>query len=696
MRSTLSFLGIAALALTGCQPEGYVDPVDNVTGHPPRAQGVIYTFDAARSAPFLDANLRASNAVSGTFASDGTVIAPLRVDGAFPAQVGADANLREGVGFGTYANPDYRGAGVTWAEADPFRSVLTATLDLGDEGNGVTFCRSFATTCVTLLADPLGLGANVAVVTLAANAPDTDIGEISAGVSAAIRGTGANGLSIALADPSVVALAFLPSGEITLDWTVERGAAPGSLDWSVAINGAELGSGNTATDLAAAIVKERGVALVFDTPLGASTSTWLHTSYTFDGQAAYWFEAPLGFGVDLSPLPRLGHAPLYVYATNDSQWAVGTDSGNEGAAHAVQLQDGIVGAVTQAGGAAGQHIVWSTRFDGDDFEDTPYEGLVDQGIEGGGFYPSPSFCYAQVLPQLQATVAAGVRAEVHRVLYASVANAAAGFDAPLVSIVSGLNTNFGTTLTFTPLGSAAAYIALGTEYADGNVDAMITTSAEASFTPTLTETTSQTYAGQLLAIFGALNVTVEGTPRWQLLGMQAGQYAQFAGLTGLLNFPRGVQDGVFDGTTAHLDVWPPFGIATCQGTDCRTAWIVDDIARGTNTSDRNPSEGVPGLAATCQWGRPGVPAVDAVDATLTGDLNEDHPAYAAVAATAPVVPVREQASPSINTLVMGIYGNFITAAFGPTVPASNFSMSMTIDAEATTPPTLSTLQIAVE
>src|SRR5690606_6962000 len=120
-----------------------------------------------------------------------------------------------------------------------------------------------------------------------------------------------------------------------------------------------------------------------------------------------------------------------------------------------------------------------------DFEGTPAEGDVDFGVTGGGFYPSPSFCYAQVLPQLEATVTAGVRMGVHQLLYGNLANGAAGFDPSLPTIVGGLNTNFGTTLAYTPLGTTDDYIALGTEYADNNVDEMMQTSAEDVFTPTL-------------------------------------------------------------------------------------------------------------------------------------------------------------------------------------------------------------------
>src|SRR5690606_15629774 len=144
-------------------------------------------------------------------------------------------------------------------------------------------------------------------------------------------------------------------------------------------------------------------------------------------------------------------------------------------------------------------------------------------------------------------------------------------------------------------------------YADNNVDEMMQTSAEDVFTPTLVESSTQTYAAEVLAITAALTVEVDGTPRWELLSMTEQQFTRRRDITTALNLAPGGADGQFNGVAAVIDPGPPYTCSapTCIGTDCRIAWIVSDLARGTNTSGFNASPGIPGLAATCQWGRAG-------------------------------------------------------------------------------------------
>ncbi|HWN66045.1 MAG TPA: hypothetical protein VNM90_00330, partial [Haliangium sp.] len=60
-------------------------------------------------------------------------------------------------------------------------------------------------------------------------------------------------------------------------------------------------------------------------------------------------------------------------------------------------------------------------------------------------------------------------------------------------------------------------------------------------------------------------------------------------------------------------------------------------------------------------------------------------------------PVREQAASQLNSLIMGIFGNFIGQVFGPTVPASNFSLSMEVgDPASTNPPAVGSIVISAQ
>jgi hypothetical protein len=487
----------------------------------------VYEFHADRASTYLGPNLEPSNAVQAAFVNSDAGITVMPVNGALPAFAGAEANLLGGVGFGTYANPDYR-ADVDWTTAGPFRSVVTADVAFTSSGDSVLLCRSFATTCVELIADGAGTGINLAIVRVAANAPDTDIGEISTGVSAAIRGTGDSGLTIALTDPTpgVVGLPFLASAgtPFEVQWTVERGEAPGSLDWSVAIDGSVIGEGNTAADLATSIVKTGGVALVFDTPLGegnaGGSDLGMDYSYVYE---APWdtlapdpsrFADPFGAGVALSPQPNLGFAPLLVYPTEDPGHDVSVYSGNAGEPHAPAAEEGVVGMITAPPGTSGQHFVYSVAFDGDDFDGIPgLDNVVDWGGTGGGFYPSPAFGYAQIFPGLQASVEAGVQREVHRVMYARLANGVLQADASLPGLVAGLNADppagFGLDLVYTDLAFDDC-ITIGTDYADHNLATAITTSAEEGYEAVLTDPVSTTFRTQFNAVITALQSDAGG------------------------------------------------------------------------------------------------------------------------------------------------------------------------------------------
>ena len=227
MKSKLIACCLVGLAASACQPSDYIDPEDDLTGTSPEAQ--IFKFDAETSQRFLGANLQVTNALQAEYtivgAQGARVLVPVQVAGAFPDSAGADADLQGGVGFGTYPNRDRNSS--VWTE-DSFASNLKAEVVLSQPGDALKFCRSFATTCATVQLTPNG---GLVVLTLAARIPDTEIGEIAPGVSASIRGTGANGLTIAVADPTVVArpAAVTAGTPFTFEWSIARGAAEGSI-----------------------------------------------------------------------------------------------------------------------------------------------------------------------------------------------------------------------------------------------------------------------------------------------------------------------------------------------------------------------------------------------------------------------------------------------------------------------------------
>jgi hypothetical protein len=127
------------------------------------------------------------------------------------------------------------------------------------------------------------------------------------------------------------------------------------------------------------------------------------------------------------------------------------------------------------------------------------------------------------------------------------------------------------------------------------------------------------------------------------------------------------------------------------------AWLIDDLVGAKDTNPNGPNAfALPVPAALTLWGQAPTPAVAAQSATLTGNPDTDHPAYPAIPAAA-TPPVREQAAPSMNALILGIFGNFIDAVYGPSVPASNFSLAMGAgDPDAAAGPLLTSLVISTE
>jgi hypothetical protein len=707
MKSKVFACCLIGLALGGCQDTEYTDPSDDPTGKEPPPATEIFRYEAAESPRFLNGNLEASNALQAEFTVVNDVLVPMQAGGAFPDSAGADADLLAGVGFGTYPNPN-RGA-AEWTEGS-FQSVLTAEVILNKTGDAVKFCRSFGTTCVT--ARMVGDGAGLIVLTLAANVPDTEIGEIAPGISASIRGTGENGLTIAVTDPTVVARPFtLTAGTpFTLEWTIARGPieglpeGAGSIQYAVSVDDTELASGNTRDALAGSVTATGGVAMMFDQPVVPDVLGQVDYSYSFQGRTGD-FTDPFDIAndsIDLSPQFGLAASPLYVYPTLNPGIELLTLGGDPTVAHAVQPTDAVLGGIIQPPGSEPQTAVYSTGFNGDDFADTGLVGLVDQGIAGGGFYPSPAFCYAQIYPQVEAQVRAGVRKEVHRTMYATIANGVAQVDAGLPTLAAALVNNFGRDeITYTAVGADGA-IVVGTDYADSNVDTNITTEVDNTYTVMLNQTTSQTFRDQFNAIIAALEDN-DNQILNALIG--AGQFSQeqylgFKRLQAGLTTPNGVKDGKVDDNGVPVEDDPP---SICAGYECNVAVIFADKINATNISGENdpvpPNDEIPPpvLAQVCLWGVPATPAVDATPATLSGSLDDDAPAYAAAPAVPALVPVREQAATQINSLIMGIFGNFIGQVFGPTVPASNFSLSMEVgDPASGSAPAVSSIVISAQ
>lgn len=711
MKSKLIACCLIGLAASGC---GVADPSDDNTGIAPGEQ--IFKFDAETSRSFLNEELGASNALQAEFTVVGEagarLLVPVQVAGEFPESAGADADLQGGVGFGTYPNNRNETA---WEE-DAFASTLTASLVLTKPGDAIKFCRSFATTCVNVQLTPQG---GLAVLTLAANVPDTEIGEIAPGVSAAIRGTGADGLTIALADPTVLARPFdvTAGSPVTLEWRIARGAMAGSIKYSVSINGTELASGDTASALATSIVKQGGVAMQYELGIGGQVKTEVDYSYSFNGFTGN-FEDPFAedFEVDVAVSPQAGLSalPLLVYPTLNPGIPILSLDGQAGSPYSPSDADAVLGAIAGAPASGAPVTVVSAAFNGDDFADTALAGAVDQGITGGGFYPSPAFCYAQIFPLVNTQVRAGVRKEVHRAMYALIANGVAQADPALAQLSAALQEQpfneppFNVPaeqVQYTQIGDAAGYITIGTDYADSNVDTNITTSVEATYEVMLGQAVSQTFRDQFNSIIGVMEAN-DNAIRDALIGAGALTAEQFADLKRLqigLTTPSGVKDGKVDlatGTPVLDD--PAAGI--CEGYDCNVAVVFADKINGTDNSGRNtPTDPLekgnpaPLLAHVCLWGQPAAPAQDATPATLTGSPDDDAPAYDAVPAQPAVPPVREQAAAQLNQLVMGIYGNFITQVFGPPVPASNFSMSMQVgDTAGGTAPGVRSIVITAE
>jgi hypothetical protein len=632
-----------AFCLVGLAGACDYTPSDESTGKQPPPPEQIYAFSAAESPRFLDANLEATNALRAEFTvTENGVLVPMQSAGAFPESAGADANLQAGVGFGTYANPEYS---VDGAWGGLFQSVLTADVILTQPGDAVKFCRSFATTCVT--AQMTGDGQGLLLLSLAANVPDTEIGEIAPGVSAAVRGTGKNGLTIAVTDPTVVAVPFTPAANtpFELTWKISRGQIEGSLDYSVAVDGAELASGNTMAAVTGSIGKQGGVAMIFDSAVAPIDGTQVDYSYSYEGDRGRFTE-PLGFEVAMSPQVGLGAAPLYVYPTQDPDYALLTLSGSAGTPHGVQAGDAVVGGIIGLPGSEPQTRIYSTEFNGDDFVDTPFEGQVDQASQGGGFYPSPTLCYSQIFPQVEAQVQAGVKAEVARQMYAQIATGIAQADAALAGAPG-----------YTDL-SLDDIIAIGTDYATSNVDGVIVTPGSDTYPAVLNQAVSQTFLAQLEAITAQ-------NPDENLVQLREGLKAAPG------------QKETYEGNLAA---------------------ILKDKINGTNDSGRNPPDGQPPvLAAACLWGQGPKAEVPAQNAVLNpdADFNNDRLASPAIPAQPAVAPVREQAAAQINQLVVGIYANFIGQAFGPPVPASNFSLSMEVgNTESGTAPAVSSIVIS--
>jgi hypothetical protein len=678
MKSKLFACCLIGLAVGACQPQDYVDPSDDPTGNPPPPATQIFAFDAAAAPRFVNANLEASNALQAEFTVVNDVLVPMQAGGAFPATAGADADLLAGVGFGTYPNTDRTSDAWT---AGSFQSVLTADVILSQAGDAVKFCRSFATTCVE--AKMLGDGQGVVVLTLAANVPDTEIGEIAPGVSAAIRGTGENGLTIAVTDPNVVAVPFAPTANtpFTLEWTIARGPMPGSIQYGVSVNGAELASGDTLTALGGSITATGGVALMFDQPVVPDVLGAVDYSYEFQGDTGD-FSDPLNLSdasVDLSPQLGLGAAPLYLYPTRNPGIDLLTLSGDPLLAHPVQPTDAVLGALLEPPGASPQTKVYSAGFNGDDFADTQLAGLVDQSGAGGGFYPSPAFCYAQIYPMVEAQVRAAVREGTRALMYANVATGVALADAGL-ELLAGQLAAGGAPVTYTRLGDVAtgdlaAYIAIGTDYANSNLDMNIATSEDDLYTAVLNDTASQTFRDQLVAIVTAAEAA-------QIFEPTDPRYLALKKLQIGLTTPPGSKELYEVNVAANLK----------------------DQINGNDDLSRPPV-----LAQACLWGIPAKETVDARDATLVIDLDSDgnplevqnfgndKPATPAIAATPAVAPVREQAASQINALIIGIYSSFISQVFGPTVPASNFSLSMEIgDPASGSAPGVSSILISAQ
>jgi len=663
---------------------------------------VVFAIDTASAPSFMDANLTTSNAVLASFVNYGDRIAPAMVNSAYPAVAGMDANLLEGVGFGTYPNPEYTIGSNTWEEAGKFRSVLTAEVMLSGPGDVIRFCRSMGTTCVSAVYQYGPDAFTGVMVTQAANLPDTHVGEVLEGVTAAIHGTGDAGLTVALSDPDRIrtAVDFVPDQVHTLEWTIERGAVAGSLDYAVAVDGEDLLSGSALLALMEDITSDRGVVMQFDAPVTVDAAGGMDYGYEIYGEEGP-FTSVMGTDVNASPQLDMANAPLYLYPTVDPGYELLTYVGDAGDLHTLQFADGVVGYSTTQTNPGGMTSVYSQAFNGDDFAGTGFEGLVDQGGAGGGFYPSAPFCYYQIYPTVRAQVEAGLHAKMHQMMYANMANGVGMADSSLPTLAAGL-AGFGYTGGYTPLGDlfggdVQAFADIGTDFADNNVDTYATTPLTEVWNVVWTDARATTFVEELGGIIDALEAN-DNYALDTLIGMGAMTQEDYEGMAELhlaMSWARGMKDGVAGGGFEFPDdMTPPFDAGTCQGYDCLLEWTFQDVLNGTNNSGNNPGGAPPALAAVCLWGLSPSAEVPASEATVTGDLANDHPAYESIPADPGMPPVREQAAESINELVAGMYAEFHLSAFGTTVPASNFSVSMEVgDPDGATAPAFTSLVI---
>lgn len=411
-----------ALGLNACQDAEFTEPSDSATGNPDSGQlGVASdgTFFSAPDATYLDANLEPTVANLAEYVVEDGAIKPIQVNGVYAEEAGEDADLLNSIGFGTYLNPNFGAEATEWSDLDAFTSVLKATVTLETAGDSVKFCRSFATTCITAV-----LGSSAATtgiqLTSAANLPDTELGAIGTiedvaendvNVMAAIRGTGDDGLTIALADTSSV---FFPSSAITagtsfeLEWTVSRGDevdslisgfTVGSLDWSISINGTVLEESNTNSDISTNAVKDLGVVL----------------QYTGDEDAIdAATDAGNGHGSDYhvnlhtDPATGAAFAPVYVWldahpGINDLSFSSFPGWFNydqsSGTDYVINSDDAIVGAsygIGECGDAPNYPV--NPDPDCDDRTVSVFSVAFDDGTNSqtgtGGMYLPPSLVYA--------------------------------------------------------------------------------------------------------------------------------------------------------------------------------------------------------------------------------------------------------------------------------------------------------------
>jgi len=698
----LSFIAwLPALLTLACND---APPEDNITGNEP-FPNMIFQIHADDAPNFMDANLATSNALQASYTTYEGRIIPSQVDGAYPSEVGADANLLGGVGFGVYPNAEYTAGGGSWEDASAFRSVLTAEVSLSGPGDAVRFCRTTGATCVEAVYEHGSDAFTGVILTLAANLPDTDVGEVLEGISAAIYGTGDAGLTVGLAHPDRVraAVDFSPNQIHTLEWVIQRGDTAGSLQYAVAVDGEGLLSGATLEEFASDMVLDHGVIMEFDAPVDIDAPGGMDYSYEIYGGEGE-FANVLGTPVDASPQRNMANAPLYLYPSVDPDYELLTYLGVEGEPHVLQFADGVVGGSDTECNPGGKAHIWSEAFNGDDFEGTAHEEAVDQGISGGGFYPSVPFCYSQIYPLVREQVEDGLRATLHQMMYANLANGVASADGSLPDLADGLaGIPFYYDVSYTPLGDLdggdiEAFAAIGTDFADNNVDTYATTPHTEVWSVEWTDSRATNFVAELEALIEALDANWGAAlEALILLGqMTEEDYDNLVQLHEAMTWTRGMKDGVADalGFEYPDDMNPPFEAATCQGYDCLLEWTFQDVMLGTNNSGNNP-DAPPALATVCLWGLAPSDEVAAQPATVTGDSINDHPAYDTIPADPGMSPVREQAAESINELVVGMYTEFHLGAFGTAVPASNFSVSMEVgDPDGNTAPAFRSIEVS--